>query len=216
MRVIILFKIFKIWCRFKIYSKKKKKNSVWDSFSWIECCKVFLVGRDYMTSAHKVLTNTPRFSDTLRRIFSYSIFAKVMKNYDGSTVVQVFRLFNMLTVASCSETRPFKHLTNDIFRNPSFKEYITDEMSVIFFFSNYSTFDADFRYWPKNWEYFFCFLYNCTLTECDKFFLLRREYLSSAVSVMRNHSRISDTVRPTFSNSTFAKGMKKYNESAAV
>ena len=87
-----------------------------------------------MTSAHKVLTNTPRFSDTLRRIFSYSIFAKVMKHYDGSTVVQVFRLFNMLTVASCSETRPFKHLTNDTFRNPSFKEYITDEMSVIFFF----------------------------------------------------------------------------------
>ena len=158
MRVIILFKIFKIWCRFKICSKKKKKNSVWDSFSWIECCKVFLVGRDYMTSAHKVLTNTPRFSDTLRRIFSYSIFAKVMKNYDGSTVVQVFRLFNMLTVASCSETRPFKHLTNDIFRNPSFKEYITDEMSVIFFFFKLFHIWCRFQILTKKLGIFFLFL----------------------------------------------------------
>ena len=45
-----------------------------------------------MSSAVNVLTNTPRISDTLRRIFSDSIFAKVKKQYDGSALVQVYRL----------------------------------------------------------------------------------------------------------------------------
>ena len=48
-----------------------------------------------MTSAHKVLTNTPGFPDTLRQTFSKTAFAKVMKQYDGSALVTIFRLFNM-------------------------------------------------------------------------------------------------------------------------
>ena len=62
-------------------------------------------------------TNTPRISDTKRRIFSNSTFARVMEQYAGSAVVQVSRLFNMLTVAKCSETRFFRPLTNYIFRS---------------------------------------------------------------------------------------------------
>ena len=70
-----------------------------------------------MTSAANMLTNTPRISDTLRQTFFNSLFAKVMKQYHGSAVVQFFRLFIMLTVARCSETKLFKRLTKNILRS---------------------------------------------------------------------------------------------------
>ena len=66
-----------------------------------------------------------------------------MEEYDGSAVVQFFRLFNMLTVARCSETRRFRHLTNQIFGSLLFREYLTDKGRV--FCSNCSTYDVDFR-----------------------------------------------------------------------
>ena len=89
-------------------------------------------------------------------------------------------------------------------------------MLRIFFFWKCLIFDVDFRYAPKNWEVFSCFLYNCTWTECGKFFLLRGEKVSSAVSVITSTPRISNTPRPTFSNSTFANGMKKYDGRSAA
>ena len=64
-----------------------------------------------------VLTNTPGILDTLRRIFSKSIFDKVMEKFNGNAAVQVFKLFNMLNVRRFSETRLFRHLTNHIFRS---------------------------------------------------------------------------------------------------
>ena len=64
-----------------------------------------------------MLTSTPRISDTLRRIFSKAIFAKVMKKYHGSALEQVFKVFHMLTVARCSETRFIRLLTNHVFRS---------------------------------------------------------------------------------------------------
>ena len=83
--------------------------------SRIGCGKYFLLQREYYSSVVNVLTNTPAISDTLRWIFSNSIFAKVMKKYDGSAMVQIFRLFNTFIVARCSETRFFRHVTNHIF-----------------------------------------------------------------------------------------------------
>ena len=65
-----------------------------------------------MSPAVNILINTPIISDTLRWSASISIFAKVMKQYDGSAVMQFFRLFNMLVVAQCSETRLFRYLTS--------------------------------------------------------------------------------------------------------
>ena len=85
--------------------KSQKNFRFLDNCSWIGCGKFFLLRREYLSSAVSVLTNTPNISDTVRRIISNSIFAKVMKKYDGSAVVQVFRLFNILTVARCSEAR---------------------------------------------------------------------------------------------------------------
>ena len=113
------FKMFKPWCRFPICSRKLKKKilSFLVSCSWIGCSKFLLLRREYLLSAVNVLTNTLRVSDKLRRTFPNTIFAKVMKQYDESAVVQFFRLFNMLTVAQCCEARLFWHLTNHIFRS---------------------------------------------------------------------------------------------------
>ena len=64
-----------------------------------------------------VLTNTPGILDTLRLIFSKSIFEKMMEKFDGNPAVQTFKLFKMLTVRRFSETRLLRHLTNHIFRS---------------------------------------------------------------------------------------------------
>ena len=138
-----------------------------------------------------------------------------MTQSDGSAVVQFFNLLNMFTVARCSEkTSLFKHLANHIFFSLQFENYINDVAHI--FFWKCSIFDVDFRYAPKNWEIFSCFLDNCTWTECGKFFLLRGEKVSSAVSMITNTPRISNTLRPTFSKSTFANGMKQYDGRSAA
>ena len=74
-------------------------------------CSLFLLRRAYLSWPADELTSTPKVSCILRQIFSNSIFAKMMKQYDGSAVAQFFRLYNMLTVARCSEARLLTRLT---------------------------------------------------------------------------------------------------------
>ena len=50
-----------------------------------------------------------RFQISLRRKFSNAVSDEVMKQYHESAAVQFFRLFNMLTVESCSETGLVRH-----------------------------------------------------------------------------------------------------------
>ena len=52
-----------------------------------------VLGREHMSSAVSVLTNTPKISDTLRQTFE-------MKQYDESGAVQLFGLFSMLITES--------------------------------------------------------------------------------------------------------------------
>ena len=66
--------------------------------------KLPIMKRILVTAAY-VGTNTPKIPDTLRRTFFNSIFAKVMKQYDESAVVQFFGLFNMFAVDGCSLNR---------------------------------------------------------------------------------------------------------------
>ena len=86
-----------------------------DNCSSFGSCKFFLVRREYLSLAVNVLTNTHRSPNTLKRLLPNSVFAKVMKQYDRSALVNFFRLFNMLTVERCSETTLFRDLTNHIF-----------------------------------------------------------------------------------------------------
>ena len=156
-----------------------------------------------------MLTTNPRIPDTVKPIFSNSIFAKVMKQYDVSALVQVYRLLNMLTVARYSEMRFFRHLTNHIF--PSL--YIGN---VIFFFLKYFNILCRFQICSKKLKKLFCFLGSCSSIGFRKFFLFPREYLSSAVNGLTNTPRISNTLRATFINSIFAKVMKQYDGSSLL
>ena len=103
-----------------------------DNWTWTECGKFFLLWREYLSSAVIVVANTTRISDTLRWTFSNPESAKLMKQYDGSAVVLSSRLLNMLTVARCSETRLFRHLTNHTFPSLYFREYITHQGHLFF------------------------------------------------------------------------------------
>ena len=120
----------------------------------------------------------------------------------------------MSTVGRCFETRLFKNLSNHIFCSLLFRKYVTDEDHISFW--KCSIVDVDLRHGAKKWEFFFCFLDNCTWIEWGNFFLLRREYLLSAVNAITNTPRISDTLRRTFSKTTFEKGMKQYDGSVEV
>ena len=62
-------------------------------------------------------------------------------------------------------------------------------MKVIFF-RKCSRFNLDLENAQKNWEKFFCFRDKCIWTCCGKMPLLRREYLSSAISVLPNSLQI--------------------------
>ena len=85
-----------------------------------------------------------------------------------------------------------------------------------------SFFSKSFKIWfrfqisSKILREIFCFSDNCIWICCGNFFLLRREYLSSAVNVLSNSPKISDILRWTFSNAISTKVMKQYDESALV
>ena len=124
----VISKIHSLWgssffskcSKFDLNFRDAAKNwgkiiSFLDNCSWIQWGKIFLLRREYMTSGDKMLANTRRISDTLRWTLSNLTFAKVTKQSHGSAVMEIFRLFNMLTVARCSQARLFTHLTNYIF-----------------------------------------------------------------------------------------------------
>ena len=156
--------MFKIWFRFQI-----SRICFLDNCSWIGCGKFFLLRREYFPSTVNVLTNTHRISEPLTLTFSNTIFAKVIKQYDGSAVVHFFRLFNMLTVPRYCERRLFKYLTNHIFRSLYFQKYITFENHTLFQIVQHVMQIPDIQQKIKK---FFCFLDNWSWIGCGKFFLL--------------------------------------------
>ena len=137
-----------------------------------------------------------------------------MKQYDRIPVMQFFRLLNMFTVARCSETRLFRQLNSHIAHSLSFRKYISFEGPL--FFSKCSKFDVDFRYTAEKLEKIFRFLENYRWIACHKFFLIRGQYLSSAVHLLTKTPRILDPLRWTFSNSIFSKVMKQFDVTAVV
>ena len=68
----------------------------------------------------------------------------------------------------------------------------------------------------QNWENLFYFWDNCIWSSCKKLSLLRREYLSSGVNVIRNNPKTLHTLRETFSNWTAFTVIKKYGKGALV
>ena len=131
-----------------------------------------------------------------------------MKQYDRTAAaVQVFRLFNMLTVGRCSERRLFRHLTNHIFSQSLISKMHNRWVSS--FLTKYWKFYVDLRYAGKNWLKISCSLANCSSIGCGTSFLLQRGWLLLAADVFTKIPRISGTLIRTFSNSIFSKVMKQ-------
>ena len=93
------------------------------------------VRRDYLLTAVKVLTNSPKISHiTKRDIFQVS-FPQSDEKYDKSAVCRFHKClgsYNMLTFGQCSETALFKDWSNQVFRSLQFREYISYEDHHLF------------------------------------------------------------------------------------
>ena len=68
----------------------------------------------------------------------------------------------------------------------------------------------------KNQEKVFPFRDNCVSTCCWKFFILRREYLSSAVNVLAKSLKTSDMTKENFSSYIYLEFARKKVNSGAV
>ena len=94
---------------------------------------------------------------------------------------QCFDPFNMLLFEGPSETGLFRQLSSHVFRTAEVQKYISD---VGHLFLKMFKIEFKFRKRKKKFKKCFCFWDNCIWTSCNKLSLLRREYLSSAVSVL--------------------------------
>ena len=111
---------------------------------------------------------------------------------------QCFVPFTMLLVEGSSETRFVKHLSNHVFQSPSVQKSISYQGHL---------FSDNVQDWvkiskmqekKKNREKVLCFWDNCIWRYCNKLSLLRREYLSSAGSLLRNSRNIFHITKTDF------------------
>ena len=95
--------------------------------------------------------------------------------------------FTMLLVEGSSEMQLFRYLTNNIFRNPQFQNYISYEGHL--FLKVFKILSPFYRNAAKNWEKGFSFLDNCIWIGCRNLSLIREENLWPAVNVFTNSSK---------------------------
>ena len=104
--------------------------------------------------------------------------------------------FLMFFLEGTSKTGFYRHWSNRFFRRPYFGKYIFYESDL--FFWKISKLNVDFKNAEKNWEKVFCFFDNSISIGCVKFFLLRTEYLSSAVNVVTNSLNVLHSTNIVF------------------
>ena len=129
------------------------------------------------------------------------------------TTSQCFGPFSKFPVDGSSQTGLFRHLSNHVFRGTLFRKFISYES---YLFLKGSKFNIDLKNVHKNSENFFCFFDNCIWIVCIELSLLRREYLSSTVNVLRKSLNLSISLRVTFSNSITFTVTCKYSKYAGV
>ena len=112
----------------------------------------------------------------------------------------VLGTFTMLLVEGFSQTRPFRHLSNHIFRVGNFAN--TKAMRVIFF-SKYSKFQLDFKKEGKILRKTFCFSDNCIWICTVKLSLLRSGYFSLGDNVLTSSPKIGHVNKRDFFEHNF-------------
>ena len=111
----------------------------------------------------------------------------MISNYGNSVVVQIGTLFEQ--VYHVTRQRVLWNGTFCTYILPRFPECVISEINQLWgssFFWKYSKFKVDFENATKNREKAFCFWDNYVRIGCVKLSLLRKEYLSSAVNVLKN------------------------------
>ena len=110
----------------------------------------------------------------------------MISNYGNSVVVQIATLFEQ--VYHVIRQRVLWNGTFCTYILPRFPECVISEINQLWgssFFWKCSKFKVDFENLRKNPEKAFCFWDNCVRIGCVKLSLLRKEYLSSAVNVLK-------------------------------
>ena len=110
----------------------------------------------------------------------------MISNYGNSVVVQITTLFEQ--VYHVTRQRVLWNGTFCTYILPRFPECLISEINQLWgssFFWKCSKFKVDFENATKNREKAFCFWDNCVRIGCVKLSLLRKEYLSSAVNVLK-------------------------------
>ena len=111
----------------------------------------------------------------------------MISKYGNSAVVQIATVFEPVYHVSCQ--RIFWNGTFCTYIIPRFRECLISEINQLWgssLFWKCSKFKVDFKNATKNWEKAFSFWDNCVRIGCVKLSLWRKEYLSSAVNVLKN------------------------------
>ena len=115
-------------------------------------------------------------------------------------------------------SRPVKRELLDIYLSASFGDgsFGNAEAMRVIFFWKCSKFNADSENAGKNWEKTFCFLYKCIWIVSIELSLLIREYLSSAVNVLRKGLKNFHVSNSDFWNSITFTVITQDNKGALI
>ena len=127
---------------------------------------------------------------------------------------QCLELLNTLIAERCSEARRFGRSSNHLFRSQYFGKYWNYETHI--FLSKCSKFNVGLIKAIKIAQKIFCFWDNAVWSCCWKFFIFRREYLSSAANVLKTVLNFQFWLRQAFSNSIYRILMEKSDNSGSV
>ena len=111
----------------------------------------------------------------------------MISKYGNSAVVQIATVFEPVYHVACQ--RIFWNGTFCTYILPRFPECVISEINQLWgssFFWKCSKFNVDYENSTKNLEKALSFWDNCVRIGCVKLSLLRKEYLSSAVNVLKN------------------------------
>ena len=123
----------------------------------------------------------------------------MISNYGNSVVVQIATLFEQ--VYHVTRQRVLWNGTFCTYILPRFPECVISEINQLWgssFFWKCSKFKVDFKNATKNSEKAFSFWDNCVRIRCVKLSLLRKEYLSSAVNVLKKSYKVLRLTKTDF------------------
>ena len=176
----------------KINFKNDKKSSektfcFWRNWIKIVCVKLSLLRREYLSMALNILKDTLKIFHIAKRNFFDSMALPFINKYCTGGVVQIS------TVLGPAYHVAFRKViwisTFETLIEPQFLEAVTPEISQLWgssIFSERWNIKINFKNDKKSSEKTFCFWRNWIKIVCVKLSLLRREYLSMALNVLKN------------------------------